>query len=70
MRIKRGQHAIDRRFDQRGFIDLLNVIRADPLKHISKQIKLLVNAALLFLLLRQERGGKLGCQDDPSNRAP
>ena len=42
MRIERGQHAVDRRFDQLGLVRLLDVVRADLLEHVAEQAELAI----------------------------
>ena len=40
MRIERGQHAVDRRLDQRLVADLLDIFGADPLEDVAEQLEL------------------------------
>jgi hypothetical protein len=55
MRIERGQHAVDRRLDQVGFVDLLDILRADALEDVAEQVELLVDRGVARLFLRQKR---------------
>ena len=43
MRVERGQHAVDRGFDQLGVIGLLDIVRAHALEHLAEQIELPVD---------------------------
>ena len=36
MGIERGQHAVDRRFDQFRVLGLLDIVRANPLEYVAK----------------------------------
>ena len=42
MRIERGQHAVDGRFDQLRLVGLLDVVGADLLEHVAEQAELAV----------------------------
>ena len=42
MGIERGQHAVDRRFDQRLVAHVLDVVRAHALEHVAEQIELAI----------------------------
>jgi hypothetical protein len=43
MRIERGQHAVDRRLDQFGLVDLFHVVRPDPFENVAEQIQLFID---------------------------
>src|SRR5262249_26855990 len=40
MRVERGHHPVDRAFDQRGIARLLDIVGADPLEDLAKQVEL------------------------------
>ena len=42
MRVERGQHAVDRAFDQRVVLDFVDIAVAHQLEHIAEQVELLV----------------------------
>ena len=42
MRIERGQHAVDRRIDQLGVVDRLDIIGAHALENVAEQIELAI----------------------------
>ena len=42
VRIERGQHAVDRRFDQHRVVGLLDVVGAHPLQHVAEEVELTV----------------------------
>ena len=42
VRIERGQHAVDRAFDQRVVGDVVDIFGAHPLEHVAEQVELLV----------------------------
>jgi hypothetical protein len=42
MRIERGQHAVDRAFDQRVVADVVDIVAAHLLEHVAEQVELLV----------------------------
>jgi len=50
MRVKTGQHPVDRGFDQLGVVGLLDVVGAYALEHIAEQVELPVGVG----------GGRLG----------
>ena len=45
MRVERGDHAVDRAFDQLGVVGLLDVVGPDPLEHLAEQIELRIGVA-------------------------
>ncbi len=69
MRIERHQHAVDRRLDQFRRLDLFDILRADALEHITKQVELLVDRAAVLGALGNERPGDLRGQHRAGNRA-
>jgi hypothetical protein len=52
MRIERGQHSVDRAFDQLIVLDLIGVIVAHQLEHVAEQVELLVGLGCV------RRGGR------------
>ena len=69
MRVKRGKHAIDGRFDQVFRLDLFKILAANALEDIAEQIQLLVDRAGFLGFLRNQGSGKLRCQNRASDRA-
>ena len=69
MRIERGQHPVDRRFDQRGLIHLFHVIAADSLEDIAEQVKLLIDRRVIGVFLGNQRAGDLRRQQDTRCRS-
>ena len=67
MRVERGQHAVDRGLDQLALVDLLDILRADPLEDVAEQVELLVDAAVA--LLRKQRPGHLRRRHETQKRA-
>ena len=53
MRIERGQHAVDRRFDQLLFFRHFDIVRPDAIEHVAEEIKLLVSVRV------RRRGGRV-----------
>ena len=43
MRVKRGEHAVDRSADQVFGRNLFDILRTDPLEHIAEQIQLFID---------------------------
>ena len=43
MRIERGEHAVDGRFDQLAVVGLLDIVGAHALEHVAEQVELLVS---------------------------
>jgi hypothetical protein len=70
MRVERGQHAVDRRLDQRAFVDLFDVVGADALEHVAEQVELLVDGGVARLFLRKERPGHLRAEDNAASKPP
>ena len=42
MRVERGEHAVDGRLDQLGFVGLLDIVVADLVEHVAEQIELAI----------------------------
>jgi hypothetical protein len=70
MRVERGQHAVDRRLDQRAFVDLFDVVGADALEHVAEQVELLVDGGVARLFLGKERPGHLRAEDNAASKPP
>ena len=74
MRIKRGDHAVDRALDQLGVVGLLDVVGPDALEHLAKQIEVRIGVGTGHGLgrrdqLRALRPGKEKGQADTCGRA-
>ena len=55
MRIERGEHALDRGFDELLVRDRLDVGRADLLEHVAEQVQLLIGAVRRCSIARPPR---------------
>ena len=69
VRVKRCEHAVDRRFDQLFGVNLFHILRADAFKDVAEQVKLLIDRDGLFRLLGDQRPGDLRRQDRACKRA-
>jgi hypothetical protein len=56
MRIERGQHAVDRGFDELLVRDALDIVGAHPLEHLAEQVELPVGLRGLVLRDAHRRG--------------
>ena len=68
VRIKRRQHAVNRRLDQGRAVHFFHILRANPLEYVAKQVQLLVNVVGFRCFLRKQGGRDLCCGDNPCNR--
>ena len=62
MRIKRRQHAVNRRLNQVGILDFLDIIAAHALEHLAEQIEHLQRVALIGI--SENRRGNYERSDD------
>ena len=67
MRIKRGEHPVDRRLDQFARVHLFDILRADAFEDVAEQVQLLVHVRGAGAFLRDQRahelrGGHDACQ--------
>ena len=62
MRVQRAEHAVNGGLDQLTFVDLLDILGADPFKDVPEKVKLLIDIGVAGGFLRQQRSGHLrGC---------
>jgi hypothetical protein len=49
MRVERGEHAVDRRFDSLALVDVGDIILLDAREHVGEQFKLTIDVALIAI---------------------
>src|SRR4029077_20692521 len=64
MRIERGDHALDRAFDQLAVVGLLDIVGPDPLEHVAEQVELRVGIGAGCGLCHRDEMRALGAGDD------
>ena len=69
MRIKRRQHAVNRRLDQFARLDLFDVLAANAFKDVAEQIQLFIDTRIGFAFLRKQGARNLRRCDGPCQRA-
>ena len=67
MRIKTGQHAVDRRFDQLAVVRFFDIVGAYALEYVAEQVELAVGVRGVVLLLR--RSGERRYQQEDGGRS-
>ena len=67
MRVKRGEHPVNRGLDQRALVHVLDIFGADAVEDVAEEVELLIDAGTTRRFLRDQRPGHL-CRHHQSQR--